>query len=696
MQLTNQLTGLPTVGKKIGTSLKRLGLTTVEDLLYYFPFRYEDYRHLVPISQLEEGFQVTIKARLELINAKRSPRKRLMITEALVADETGEMRVVWFNQPFISKALKPGDILFLSGTVKKTMLGPELVSPAYEKVKKDEHTAHTARLVPMYPLTSGITQKQLRHLVDLVVPLADTLPDWLPEELCVQEGLASFGNAIRGIHFPSNDTELAESTERLKFDELFLLQLQAELARLEKVSLEAPEITFQEAAIKEFVAELPFVLTKTQKVAAWEILQSIQKKIPMNRLLSGDVGSGKTIVAAMALYNVSLDAFQSILMVPTEILGSQHYESLFKLLGGKGVRIALFTRSQRKIFNARDAETSEQDVSKAAMLKLIAEGEVDVVIGTHTLLSEGVEFKKLGLVIVDEQHRFGVAQRRVIKEKGERVHFLSMTATPIPRSLALMVYGDLDISIINELPPGRKQIVTRLVDPHNREKAYEFIHKQVKEGRQVFVVCPLIEESTTDTGLILLDKKSVLSEYAKLSEKIFPDLRVSFLHGKLKADEKEAVMTDFKNGQIDILVATSVIEVGVNIPNASVMMIEGAERFGLAQLHQFRGRVGRSDHQSYCFLFTDSDSSTAKERLTFFEAHHDGFKLAEKDLEIRGPGEVYGTMQSGMAELRLAKLTDRELIKKAKTAAVNIAPLIKKYPTLLKKVREWESRVHLE
>jgi ATP-dependent DNA helicase RecG len=699
MQLSNQLSGLPTVGKKITTSLKRLGLTTVEDLLYYFPFRYEDYRHLVPISQLEEGFQVTIKARLELINAKRSPRKRLMITEALVADETGEMRVVWFNQPFIAKTLKAGDVVFLSGTVKKSMLGPELVSPAFEKVKKDEHTAHTARLVPMYPLTSGITQKQLRHLVDLVVPLANTLPDWLPEELRVQEGLTSFGNAIRGIHFPSNDTELAESTERLKFDELFLLQLQAELTRLEKISLEAPEIQFQEEAIKAFVAELPFALTKTQKVAAWEILQSIQKKVPMNRLLSGDVGSGKTVVAAMALYNAALDAFQSILMVPTEILGTQHYESLVKVLGNKGVRIALFTRSQRKIYNRREEigdSLPEKALSKNQLLKSIKEGEVDVVIGTHALLSEGVEFKKLGLVIVDEQHRFGVEQRRVIKEKGERVHFLSMTATPIPRSLALMVYGDLDISIINELPPGRKQIITRLVDPHNREKAYEFIHKQVKDGRQVFVVCPLIEESVSDTGLVVADKKSVLSEYKKLSEKVFPDLRVSFLHGKLKADEKEAIMGDFKKGQIDILVATSVIEVGVNIPNASVMMIEGAERFGLAQLHQFRGRVGRSDHQSYCFLFTDSDATTAKERLTFFEAHHDGFKLAEKDLEIRGPGEVYGTMQSGMAELRLAKLTDRELIKKAKTAAVNIAPLIKKYPTLLKKVKEWESRVHLE
>ncbi len=696
MQLSNQLTGLPTVGKKIGASLKRLGLTTIEDLLYYFPFRYEDYRHLVKINQLEEGFQVTIKARLELINNKRSPRKRLMITEALVADETGEMRVVWFNQPFIIKALKPGDILFLSGTVKKSMLGPELASPAFEKVKKEEHTTHTLRLVPMYPLTSGITQKQIRYLVDKILPLTDTLPDWLPEELRVQEGLTSFGNAVRGIHFPSNDTELAESTERLKFDELFLLQLQAELTRLEKISLEAPEIAFQEEAIKEFVSELPFALTKTQKVAAWEILQSIQKKTPMNRLLSGDVGSGKTVVAAMALYNASLDLFQSILMVPTEILGSQHYESLTKLLGAKGVRIALFTRSQRKIFNSRSGSLIEEELSKTQLIKVITAGEVDVVIGTHALLSEGVEFKKLGLVIVDEQHRFGVEQRRVIKEKGERVHFLSMTATPIPRSLALMVYGDLDISIINELPPGRKQIITRLVDPHNREKAYEFIHKQVQSGRQVFVVCPLIEEATTDTGLVLADKKSVLSEYKKLSETVFPDLRVSFLHGKLKADEKEAIMTDFKNGQIDILVATSVIEVGVNIPNASVMMIEGAERFGLAQLHQFRGRVGRSDHQSYCFLFTDSDSSTAKERLTFFEAHHDGFKLAEKDLEIRGPGEVYGTMQSGMAELRLAKLTDRELIKKAKTAAVNIAPLIKKYPTLLKKVKEWESRVHLE
>jgi ATP-dependent DNA helicase RecG len=695
MNLVTPLTALPTVGKKIGASLKRLGLSTVENLLYYFPFRYEDYRHIVPVSQLQEGFQVTVKVRIEIINNKRSPRKRLMITEALVADETGELRVVWFNQPFIIKSLKPGETVFLSGTVKRSMLGPELVNPAYEKVKKEEHTTHTARLVPIYPLTAGLTQKEMRFLVDKVLPLSDGLEDWIPEELRIEQGLTSFAHAVRGIHFPKNDTELAEATERLKFDELFLLQLGAELARLEKVSLAAPSITFQEAAMKEFVDELPFTLTKTQKIAAWEILQAIQKTVPMNRLLSGDVGSGKTVVAAMALYMAALNGFQGILMAPTEILASQHFESLQKLLSTKGVRLALFTRSQRKILNTRVASEAE-DISKAKMIECIAKGEVDVIVGTHALLSEGVEFKKLGLVIVDEQHRFGVEQRRVIKEKGEHVHFLSMTATPIPRSLALMIYGDLDISIINELPVGRKQIITRLVDPHNREKAYEFIHQQIKQGRQAFVVCPLIEESVTDTGLTLVDKKSVLSEYKKLSEKVFPDLRISYLHGKLKSDEKEAIMKDFQVGQIDLLVATSVIEVGVNIPNASVMMVEGAERFGLAQLHQFRGRVGRSDYQSYCFLFTDSDSSGAKERLTFFEKHHDGFKLAEKDLEIRGPGEVYGTMQSGMAELRLAKLTDRELIKKAKTAAVNIAPLIKKYPTLLKKVREWESKVHLE
>lgn len=694
MELNSPLSLLSRVGATTLSKLRRLGLSTAEDLLYYFPARYEDYSRLAPIKTLREGDVVTVVGTLELIANRRTPRKRAMITEALLSDETGSIRVVWFNQPFITQLMHPGDKVYLSGTVKRDMLGPQLVSPAYEKVSEEEST-HTARLVPMYSLTEGLTQKLIRSLVKQILPLAKSIDEWLPEKVLESYDLAPISSALEGIHFPKDEHDLEASTGRLKFDELFLLQLQAELARLSKVQHPAPIITFKEAEIKAFVARLPFPLTKAQKVAAWEILQDIAKPSSMNRLLSGDVGSGKTVVAALALYNTSLTGYQGVIMAPTEILAKQHFDSLMNLFG-KELPVALLTGSESLISNNELKSTSKTGKRKEIVEK-IQKGEVAIIVGTHALLSEGVDFKKVGLVVVDEQHRFGVAQRRVIKEKGDGVHFLSMTATPIPRSLALMIYGDLDVSVINEMPVGRKQIITRLVEPSRREKAYQFIRDQVKTGRQVFVVCPLIEEtSNKKQETSVAEKKSVLGEYEKLSKKIFPDLRVTYLHGKMPAKEKDEIMERFRNKEFDILISTSVIEVGVNIPNASVMMIEGAERFGLAQLHQFRGRVGRSSYQSYCILFTDSDSTRAKERLEYFEAHHDGFRLAEKDLEIRGPGEVYGTLQSGMMQLRIAKLTDQEAIKKARDAARAIAPELDSYPAIRQYLKRWEREVHLE
>jgi ATP-dependent DNA helicase RecG len=406
----------------------------------------------------------------------------------------------------------------------------------------------------------------------------------------------------------------------------------------------------------------------------------------MNRLLSGDVGSGKTVVAAIALYNTALNGFQGVLMAPTEILASQHFEGVSKLLST--LPVALVTRTQRYVSD----NGVVTKVTKKALHTMLAEGKIAVSIGTHALLTEAVHFKQLGLVIVDEQHRFGVMQRKIMKDKGAGAHFLSMTATPIPRSLALMLYGDLEVSIISELPPGRKKIITKVVEPAKREKAYGFIRDQVKAGRQVFVVCPLIE----GVGQGAVEKKSVMMEYEKLSTTIFPDLKVGFLHGKLKPEEKEAVMERFEKNEIHILVSTSVIEVGVNIPNASSMMIEGADRFGLAQLHQFRGRVGRSSYQSYCLLFTDNTAKAVEERLQYFEAHHDGFALAEKDLEIRGPGQMYGVEQSGSMRLRLATLSDSEIVKQAREAARGIAPNLANYLPLQKMLHEVEQSLHLE
>ena len=677
---------LSRVGKTAAKYLQRLNITTAGHLLYYFPFRYEDFRHLAPIATLENGSLVTVKGKIELIANKRTLRRRKMITEGLVSDVSGSIKVIWFNQPYLAKTLYVGEEVYLSGKVQLGMFGAEMISPTYEKAGQGE-TAHTARLVPIYPLTEGISQKQLRFLVSQIINLTASVPEWLPEEILEKYDLIPLGAALRGIHFPADNTDLTKSTERLKFDELFLLQMRAELARQQKGSERAPQLEFKEALIKKFVQALPFTLTKSQKVSAWEILQDIAEVQPMNRLLSGDVGSGKTVVAAMAMYDAALNDYQAALMAPTEILAVQHFNSLKKLLGADAP-LGLMTNSKNEVAGLEIKEKSKAG-QRRVVLENIKEGKVKMIVGTHALLSAGVDFNNLGLVIVDEQHRFGVGQRKTMKEKGRRAHFLSMTATPIPRSLALMIYGDLDLSVINELPPGRKKIITRLVEPAKRELAYKFIREQVRQGRQVFVICPLIENEA-------MEKKTVMNEYKKLSETTFPDLRLGYLHGRMPAKEKDAVMEGFKNHSLDILVATSMVEVGVDIPNASVMMIEDAERFGLAQLHQFRGRVGRSEHQSYCLLFTTVLSSTVKERLKFFEQNLDGFKLAEKDLAIRGPGEVYGLAQSGMMNLRLAKLTDQEIIKKTREAAKEAVKNIKKYPSLSERVSDWEEKVHLE
>jgi ATP-dependent DNA helicase RecG len=721
MILSSPLTTLPRVGATLKKNLAKLGLTTVRDLLWYFPTRYEDFRKLALIRDLVVGEQVTIKARIELIANKKSMRTRRTFTECLAADETGRVRIMWFNQPYISQTLAAGDVVFLSGKITLDHLGPIMLSPSFERATIDAERS-SARLAALYPLTQGLTQKTLRSLVALTLPLTETIRDFLPNELRTSANVITLGQALHDIHQPETPEVAEKALRRLKFDELFLVQLHAALLRQTHIVASAPAIPFQEETIKTFVAGLPFSLTTGQRRSAWEIIQDMGKPTPMNRLLSGDVGSGKTLVAALAILNAARGGFQSTLMVPTEILAAQHFESLSKLLASHGITTALYTRTQKKISpqtsitepatqppNSQSPITNPKtsvaiDTNKKTLLSGIKDTSVNLIIGTQALLSDGVEFNNLGLVIVDEQHRFGVEQRRTIKEKGEHAHFLSMTATPIPRSLALMIYGDLEVSMLNELPAGRKPIITRLVEAHNRQKAYDFIRAEVQKGRQVFVICPLItiEEPSEDElpQRSLFDasseKKTVMSEYKKLSENIFPELRVGFLHGKMKSDEKDLVMKNFAANELQILVSTSVVEVGVNIPNATVMMIEGAERFGLAQLHQFRGRVGRSDHQSYCFLFTDSRSPKSAERLKFFETCRDGFKLAEKDLEIRGPGQVYGLEQSGMQELQLAKLTDTELVKLARDSARSLAPRISEFPLLAQRVSDWETQAHFE
>jgi ATP-dependent DNA helicase RecG len=717
--LKTPISKLHRVGKSLEKRLEILGVFTLEDLLMYFPFRYEDYSQIVSIEQLQEGTHVTVRGKIEHIATKRSPRKHMLLTEAVVYDDTARMHVVWFNQPFIGKVLKAGESIYLSGIVKREMFGVTMASPSYEKIS--ENTSHTARIVPIYSLTNGITQKQMRFLLTQVLPFAKDIQDWVPEEILQKVNIESLSSALLSIHFPSSNSDLKKAEKRLKFDELFLLQLRSEMMRQQIKASKAPQISFQEVSIKEFVKSLPFELTKDQKIAAWEILQDLERLEPMNRLLEGDVGSGKTIVAALAMYNTILSGYQAVIMAPTEILANQHYETLQKVFEKYDVKIALLSRSnaicsfeiednqKNKIVKTKKIISKKVSLSsqKNIVLEYIKSGEAQIVIGTHALLAEGVHFKKLGFVVVDEQHRFGVAQRKMLKEKsGQRnitPHFLSMTATPIPRSFALTLYGDLDLSIIKTKPSGRKSIQTRFVEPQNRQKAYEFIRTQVKQGRQVFVICPLIQEIQDEENpsknvapiqTFADEKKTVLDEYEKLSTKIFRELSVDFLHGKLKGKEKDEKMKKFADGKTNILVSTSVVEVGVNIPNASVMMIEGSERFGLAQLHQFRGRVGRSNFQSYCFLMSENPSLTARDRLRFFEKTLDGFVLSEYDLETRGPGEVYGTNQSGMMNLRLATLQDNDIIREAREIARGID--FEKFGELKEKVKQWEGKIHLE
>jgi len=685
------------VGALTAKKLKTLDIETVEDLLLYFPYRYDDYSQPVKIKELRSGTNACFFGQVELLQNKRSFRRNISVTEALVSDETGSVKVVWFNQPFIIKNLKEGDKVSLAGKVEEDFTGPFMASPTYEKIASDDGSAvHTQGLVPNYHLTANLTQKQLRYLMKQIIGLASKLVDWLPDKIRQDNKLLTLAEAVRLIHFPKNHNDIFAAKKRLAFNELFLIQLVAQQNQRGLLETKAPAIVFDEELTKKFVANLPFVLTNAQRKAAWAILQNLEQDKPMTRLLEGDVGSGKTVVAALVALNAAANGWQSTILVPTEILAKQHFASISKLLGGFDITVGLVTRSDKKL--NKELETNNNEGKKAKKLDATTViNSSNIVIGTHALIQSDIKFEKLGLVVVDEQHRFGVAQRQNLLEKsgvlGLSPHLLSMTATPIPRSLALALYGDLDISILDELPAGRKPIKTRIVSEEKRLLAYKFIREQIAEGRQVFVVCPLIDPSDK------LGVKSVTEEYEKLNKQIFPELAVGLLHGKLKASDKEQVMADFIEKKTKILVSTSVIEVGVDVPNATIMMIEGAERFGLAQLHQFRGRVGRSNYQSFCLLFTDSNAPDTIKRLEALEKNNDGFSLAKIDLELRGPGEVYGQLQKGFPELKLASLFDYDLMELAKKAAINLLDQdssLASWPLLKTETSYWQGNIHWE
>jgi len=638
------------VGETAATQLARLGIETWGDLLCHYPRRYEDYSQLVQIADVQLG-AITIAGTIEKIAARRSFKRKLTITEAIINDGTGTVKAVWFNQPHLPKSIPEGTDVVLSGKLEFKDNNLSLSSPLWEKAERSG--VNTGRILPIYPETEGLTSRQLRSWVACILPLLDVqdVQEKLPQIVINKYNLISLLDALRGIHMPESSQQLEQAQHRLAFEELFMLQAASLLIKQEIQTEVAPQIHFDQALAKKFVSNLPFTLTDGQRAAAWKILQDIDNTYPMNRLLEGDVGSGKTVVAAMAASMATAHGYQVALMVPTEILARQHASSLTRLLQPLGVDVKLLVASQPK------AERSNIE-------KELAESRPLLIVGTQALLTGSVALPKLGLVIVDEQHRFGVGQRQHLKQKaGSLPHLLSMTATPIPRSLMLTIYGDLDISILKELPAGRKKIITKIVKAIDRKSTYEHIDAQIEEGRQVFIVCPLIDPNDMSGA------KSVKAEADRLQKTIFKHRKIATLHGKLKAEEKQLIMDDFVAGKIDILVSTTVIEVGVDVPNASIMLIEGAERFGLAALHQLRGRVGRGQHQAYCYLAPASDNAVSIQRLQAMERTTDGFRLAQIDLDLRGPGQIYGLRQHGTLDLRFAGLDDTELIATTRQAA---------------------------
>jgi ATP-dependent DNA helicase RecG len=669
--LDSPITALKGVSTSLAAKFNRLGVKTIRDLLYFFPHRHLDYSQRKYISQLTEGEEQTIIANVWQAGETRLGGRRS--TEAIVGDETGNVRVVWFNNPYLAKNLPTNTRIVLSGRV--SLFGGRHVfeSPEWELVE-DKELIHTGRLVPLYPLTQGLRPRQVRKLMKQVVDQwAWQAEDFLPSELRRRCNLLELPQAITQAHYPQDETAKDGARLRLAFDELFLLQLGV-LGRKHEWQESQPgnPFTARTPVLDAFLKSLPFELTAAQQKVLKELLADLQKPRPMTRLLQGEVGSGKTVVATAALLVAAANGYQAAFMAPTEILAEQHFTSVCQLLSRAGQQVA--EEDNLRSFSGLLSHPltvalligDMNQARKQEIQQLITGGDIDIIIGTHALIQKEVEFHRLSLAVVDEQHRFGVAQRSALRQKGFNPHVLVMTATPIPRTLALTLYGDLDLSVIDELPPGRQVVKTKWLKPSQRESAYAFLRRQVAEGRQAFIICPLVEESE------VIQAKAAVAEYERLSKEVFPDLKLGLIHGRMSAAEKDEVMHRFRSGELQVLVSTPVVEVGIDVPNATVMLVESADRFGLSQLHQFRGRVGRGQQQSYCMLLAENPSEIGRERLDIIEKIQDGFQLAEEDLRLRGPGEFFGTRQSGLPDLRLAKLSDVALLELARSEAIRL------------------------
>jgi len=651
------LTVLSGIGQGFAQKLANLELNTLGNLLYYFPRRYDDYSRLKPINRLEYGEEITVIGTVQSIQKRPIKGGSMHVVEAVLTDGTGFLRLSWFNQPWIMDQLKEKSQVVVSGKIDLYLGRLYISSPEWEYLEKEQ--LHTNRIVPVYGLTAHITQRWLRRIMYQTVSFwAPRITDFLPEATKMSANVIDLQTALQQVHFPDSEKRLKDAQDRLAFDEIFLLQLGVLTQKRTWNAVVTDPISISDEMLEQYYAILPFTLTEAQKKAILEIRSDLKDGRPMNRLLQGDVGSGKTAVAAAAIAMIISTGAQAAFMAPTGILADQHYQSLTSLFSAENSPVS--PDSIRLLVGS----TSEKD--RGEILAGLKDGSIKLLIGTHALIEEPVIFNDLRLAVVDEQHRFGVDQRSALRKKGHDPHLFVMTATPIPRSLALTVYGDLELSVMDELPAGRQPVETHVLSPLERERAYELIRLQVEAGRQAFVIYPLIEKGEND------ETKAAVDEHKKLNDDIFPNFEIGLLHGKMKPDDKDAVMAKFKNGQYQVLVSTSVVEVGVDVPNASVMLIEGANRFGLAQLHQFRGRVGRGSEKSYCLLIPETENSVENERLAVMTETNDGFVLAERDLQQRGPGDFLGTRQSGFVELKMANLMDVRLIEKARNEAKKI------------------------
>ena len=685
-------------------ALNKLDFKTVKDLLWHFPSRYEEFAPTSAIADLNEGEKATICGKILEIKAEKTWRKKMVIAGATLADGTGQINLVWFRQPYIVRYLKAGDAIVATGKISKNKNGLYIANPVYEKQSPGlVYETGTRKTIPIYPETRGLSSRWFRFAIRKILKklLADkeNLKDPIPDFILNRYHLPFLRNALIYIHAPKNARDAEAARKRFAFEEVFSIQLLRLKQRINYDKQSCFSIKSERKNLEDFLYNFSFDLTASQKKAIASILNDFQKKSPMARLLEGDVGSGKTVVAAAAAFAVIKSGYQVAYMAPTEILSRQHFQSFIDCLAPFGVKIGLITSSECLKFPSKAYAGKPTHISRSQLLKWISAGEIPILIGTHSLIQEKVKFKNLAFVIIDEQHRFGTNQRAQLAKKTIAPHLLSMTATPIPRTLALTIYGDLDLTLLDEMPPGRKKVITEIVSPQNRQEAYDFIREEIKNEHQAYVIFPRIEESSKSASLISIAMRSVKTEYEKLVKKIFPEYKVAMLHGQMKTSEKEKIMNAFRKGEIKILVATSVIEVGIDVPNATVIIVEGAERFGLSQLHQLRGRVMRSCHQPHCFIFTESASQKALSRLKALKQAKNGFELAEYDLKFRGPGELAGKKQWGISDVGMEALKNLKMVEASRLEAQNLLNEdleLKNYPLLKEKISQSNSTIHFE